>query len=215
MMTEPQMIQFKRRRAMKKLGLTIVIAAFLIGLAAAGVNARMDDGPGMAGAKGKGGGMGMSGEMGMGPRGGMGMWDGTHARHIISMLGLDDNQTAEVKSILFKLQKDMIKKRADIGVAEVELEEILDKDPVDMKAAEAKVKQVASLKAEATIMHIQGIEAVKARLTPEQKKKLMEVMPMRGMGRGMMNSPMMKREMPMEHHPEPSQSPPEKSKTKK
>ena len=66
----------------------------------------------------------------------------------------------------------MIKKRADIEVAEVELREILEKDPVDVKTAETKVKQIASLKTEAAVMHIQGIEDVKAKLTPEQKKKL-------------------------------------------
>jgi Spy/CpxP family protein refolding chaperone len=200
---------------MKKLGLSIITAAFLIGLVASGVNARMGGGQSMHGGPGMGSGMHMGGEMGMGPRGGMGMWDGAHARHIISMLDLSDNQTAEVKSILFKLQKDMIKKRADIEVAEVELEEILGADPVDMKAAEAKIKQIASLKADAAMMHIQGIETVKAKLTPEQKKKLMEFMPMRGMGQGMMNCPMMKHEKPMEHHPAPAQAPPEKTKPKK
>jgi Spy/CpxP family protein refolding chaperone len=187
---------------MKRLGLSMIIAAFLIGLASTGVNAEMHSGRGMGGG------------MDMGPGGGMGMWDGTHARHFISMLDLNDNQTAEVKSILFKLQKDMIRKRAEIEVAEVELEEILCKDPLDMAVVEAKVKQLASLKAEATMMHIQGVEAVKAKLTPEQKKKLVEIMPMRGMGRGMMNSPMMKHGMPMEHHPAPAQAP-EKSKAKK
>ena len=46
---------------MKKLGLSIITAAFLIGLAVASANAQM------------GGGKGMGGEMGMGPRCGMGM----------------------------------------------------------------------------------------------------------------------------------------------
>jgi hypothetical protein len=200
---------------MKRLGLSIITAAFIILLAASGANAGMHGGQSMHGGPGMGGGMHMAGEMGLGARGGMGMWDGAHARHFISMLGLDDNQTAEVKSVLFKLQKDMIKKRAEMEVAEVELDEILGKDPADMKVTEAKVKQIASLKAEAALMHIQGIEAVKAKLTPAQKKKLMDIMPGRGMGRGMMNCPLMRHEMPMEHHSAPAPPTPEKSKTKK
>ena len=143
--------------------------------------------------------MGMGGGMGMCGGGGMGMWDGTHAMHVISALGLDDNQSTEVKAVLLKLQKEMIQKRADIQVAEIELKEILEKDPVDVKVAETKVKQIASLKTEAAMIHIQGIEDVKAKLTPEQKKKLSEMMQMRGMGHGraMMDCPMMKDKMDM------------------
>jgi Spy/CpxP family protein refolding chaperone len=191
--------QLERKRAMKELRLSLIIAVFLTSLAVASANAQM------------GGGKGMGGGMGIGPGGGMGRWDGAHGRHIISALGLDDKQTAEVKSIFFKLQKDMLRKRVDIEVAEVELEEILGKDPVDIKAAEAKVKQIASLKAEAAMLHILGIEDVKAKLTPEQKKKLTEMMQMRGPGHGMMKCPMMKDEMPMGPHHKPAHGPPAKS----
>jgi len=174
---------------MKKLGLSIITAVLLTGLVGASADAQMGGG--------------------MGPGVGMGMWDGAHGRHIISTLGLDEKQSAEVKSIFFKLQRDMLKKRADIEVAEVELEEILGKDPVDLKAAEAKVKQIASLRAEATMLHIQGIEDVKAKLTPEQKKKLSEMLQMKGMDRGMMNCPMMKGEMPMRPHHMPTHALPQ------
>ena len=175
---------------MNRLGLSVIAAIFLIGLAAAFAYAQMGGG------------------MGMGPGRGMGLWDGAHGRHLISALGLDDKQSAEVKPILYKLRKDMLKKRADIQVAEVELEEILGKDPVDLKAAEAKVKQIASLKAEAAMLHIVGIEDVKAKLTPEQKKKLTEIMQTREMGHGMMNCPMMKGDMPMGPHHGPAHAPP-------
>jgi len=184
---------------MKKLGLSIITAAFLIGVAVASANAFMD------------GGKGMGGEMGMGPGCGMCMWDGAHGRHMISMLGLDDNQTAQVKPILYKLQKEMIKKRADIKVAEIELEEILGKDPVDMNTAEPKIKQIAALKADAAITHIQGIAALKAKLTAEQKKKLTEMMPMKGMGHGMLTCPMMKGRMHMGPHPGPAKASPAKA----
>ena len=171
---------------MKKIGLTIIAACFITGLVVVSAGAQMGGG--------KGSGMGMGAGMGMGGGGGMGMWDGSHAMHVISALGLDDNQSTEVKAILLKLQKEMIQKRADIQVAEIELKEILEKDPVDVKVAETKVKQIASLKTEAAMMHIQGIEDVKAKLTPEQKKKLSEMMQMRGMGHGraMMDCPLMK-----------------------
>ena len=164
---------------LKKIGLAIIAACFITGLVAAGAGAQMGNG--------RGGGKGM----GMGMGGGMGMWDGAHAMYVISALGLDDNQSKEVKAIVLKMQKEMIQKRADIQVAEIELREILDNYTVDIKAAETKVKQIASLKTEAAMMHIQGMEDVKAKLTAEQKKKLSEMLQMRH-GKGMMNCPMMK-----------------------
>lgn len=160
---------------MKKIGITIITLCFISGLLVASASAKM------------GGGMGS----GMGSGGGMGMWDGAHAMHIVSALGLDDNQSKEVKNVILKLQKALIQKRAEIQVAEIELSEILDKDTVDIKVAETKVKQIASLKTEAAMMHIQGIEDIKANLTPEQKKKLSEMMQMKH-GKGMMECPMMK-----------------------
>jgi Spy/CpxP family protein refolding chaperone len=171
------------RITLKKIGITIIAACLISGLVVAGASAQMGNG--------RGGGKGM--KMG----GGMGMWDGAHAMHVIRALGLDDNQTKEVKTILLKMQKEMIQKRADIQVAEIELREILDNDTVDIKAAETKVKQIASLKTEAAMMHIQGMEDVKAKLTAEQKKKLSEMLQMRH-GKGRMDCPMMKGIMDME-----------------
>lgn len=179
---------------MKKIGLTLITLCFISGLVVASAGAKMGGG--------------------MGSGGGMGMWDGAHAMHIVSALGLDDNQSKEVKNVLLKLQKAMIQKHAEIQVAEIELSEILDKDTVDIKAAETKVKQIASLKTEAAMMHIQGIEDIKANLTPEQKKKLSEMMQMKH-GKGMMDCPMMKGMMDMGPETGDTDAKPAKHKSKK
>jgi Spy/CpxP family protein refolding chaperone len=169
---------------MKRIGKIMITACIFSGLIIAVAGAQMSGGkgmgPGMSGKCGMGGGMGMGGGCGMG----MGMWDGAHATYIVDALGLDDSKETEIKSILQQLQKEMIKKKADIQVSEVELREILGKDPVDVKAAEAKLKQIASLKTDAAMMHIQGIEDMKTKLTPEQKKKMSDMMQMRGMNHG-------------------------------
>jgi Spy/CpxP family protein refolding chaperone len=179
---------------MKKIGLTIITLCFISGLVVASASAKM------------------GGAMGSG--GGMGMRDGAHAIHIVSALGLDDNQSKEVKNVILKLQKALIQKRAEIQVAEIELSEILDKDTVDTKVAETKVKQIASLKTEAAMMHIQGIEDIKANLTPEQKKKLPEMMQMKH-GKGMMDCPMMKGMMNMGPDTGDTDAKPAKNKSKK
>ena len=183
---------------MKKIGLTIITLCFISGLVVASASAKM------------GGGMGS----GMGSGGGMGMWDGAHAMHVVSVLGLDDNQSKEVKNVILKLQKALIQKRAEIQVAEIELSEILDNDTVDIKAAETKVKQIASLKTEAAMMHIQGMEDIKTKLTPEQKKKLSEMMQMKH-GKGMMDCPMMKGMMDMGPDTGDKDAKPAKNKSKK
>lgn len=191
---------------MKKIGLILIAACFITGLVVASASAQM-------GSKC----MDMGCGMGMGGGGGMGMWDSAHAMHVISALGLDDNQSTEVKALLRKLQKEMIQKRADIQVAEIELREILEKDPVDVKVAETKVKQIASLKTDAAMMHIQGVEDVKAKLTPDQKKKLSEMMQMRGMGHGMAmtDCPLMKGRMDVGPDPGSANTKPAKNKAPK
>jgi Spy/CpxP family protein refolding chaperone len=134
---------------------------------------RHEMGHGMAG-------MGMSGEHGM--------------PGMIASLGLNDTQREEIESIHFKCKREAIKKRAAVAVAEVDLREILGKEPVDMNAAEAKIKEIAGLKADLGILHIRSVEEIKTKLTPEQKKKFtsllgmgqMAEMGMMGMGEGMM-----------------------------
>lgn len=86
-------------------------------------------------------------------------------------LGLDEKQKETITAIHLRMKKDVIRKKADIDVAEVELRELLGKDAVDLKAAEAKVKQIESLRADMKMMHIRTHEEIKSNLTPEQKKK--------------------------------------------
>jgi Spy/CpxP family protein refolding chaperone len=99
----------------------------------------------------------------------------------LKALGLDEKQMGEVKAIHFRVMKEVIKKKADLQVARVEMKEILGQEPVDLKAAEAKIRQIEALRGDMKIMHIKAREEVKSKLTPEQKKKfeaMMATMPM-------------------------------------
>lgn len=132
-------------------------------------------------------GMHMGGEMkhhGMEGMGGMMGEDHPMWKHLVN-LGLDEKQREAVKSIKSKEMKEMIKKRADKQIAKVELKEILAKDPVDMRAVEAKLKQIETIKTDMHLSHIRTMEEVKALLTPVQKKKMKEMIEMGPMGRGM------------------------------
>jgi Spy/CpxP family protein refolding chaperone len=89
-------------------------------------------------------------------------------------LGLDEKQQAAIKEIQSSAMKDAIKKKAEIDVARIELMEVLDKDPVDIRAAEAMLRKIESLATDIHLSHIKEMEAIKAKLTPEQKKKFKE-----------------------------------------
>lgn len=103
------------------------------------------------------------------------MMDDKHPawKHLMG-LDLDEKQKAGVREIRSRVMKEMIKKRADEHVAGIELKDLLDKDPVDMKAVEAKLKQIEKVKTEMHLSLIRAREEVKSKLTPEQREKFKE-----------------------------------------
>jgi Spy/CpxP family protein refolding chaperone len=96
-------------------------------------------------------------------------------------LGLDEKQKEAITGIRNRLMKEMIRKQADRAIAKVELKELLDKDPVDMKAVETKLKQLETVQTDIHLSHIRTKEEIKSKLTPEQKKRFKEIMEMHPM----------------------------------
>ena len=138
-------------------------------------------------------------------------------KHLMA-LGLNEKQKVEVREIRNRVIKEMIKKRADVRIAGIEMKELIDKDPVDMKAVEAKLKQIEALKTEMQVSLIRAIEEAKSKLTPEQRKKFKEMLeiapdmgpPMMGaMRHDSMRMPLpppekqWRMQQDMEHMPEP------------
>ena len=152
---------------------------------------------------------------GMGMRAGMHECDmdcGCGGPHMekFKALGLDEKQSAAVQAIHLRTKKDMIRHKADVQIAEIDLKEVLSKDPVDMSAAEAAVKKIEGLKSEMRMLHIKAMEEIKTNLTPEQKKKFISIMGvgMMGHGKGMhgeCNMPCMDE---MEHGPDSGKTSP-------
>ena len=129
------------------------------------------DSKGMMGGQGMGSGM-MGGH---GPGGRM-----MEADHHLSMylegLNLDEQQKRAIGEIKSSIKKDTIRRMADISIARIELKDLLLQDPLDMKAVEAKVRQLGLLRTEMHLSHIKALEMIKAKLTPEQRKKITERM---------------------------------------
>ncbi|HUN55711.1 MAG TPA: periplasmic heavy metal sensor [Smithella sp.] len=87
-------------------------------------------------------------------------------------LKLSDKQKEALKEIENSAAKDLIRKNADEQIAEIELRELLDKDSVDLKAVETKLKEIAAIKTETRLIMIKSVENIKAELTSEQRETL-------------------------------------------
>jgi Spy/CpxP family protein refolding chaperone len=195
--------------SMRKILGSVVVGFIFMAMLVSNAQAQMC---GCMGEKGRGMHKGMMGVMGnhdMGMMHGMGsmqgggmMMDNDHPmwKYLMS-LGLDDKQNEALKTLRSRTMKEMVKKSADKKVADIELKDLLDKDSVDMKAVEALVKKKGSLNTEIFLAHIKAHEEMKSVLTPEQRKRLKEMMESgHGAGCGMNGGDAEHKDMPMHKH---------------
>ena len=120
---------------------------------------------------------GPSGMMGMMEGGGMGghmgmMEPGPMLRMLNTELALSEGQEKPLKDILYQVTKTSIKQQADVRVAELELQQLLDADPVEMGKVEGKLKDIEALRTAHRLNLIKAHEQAKSILTPEQRQKL-------------------------------------------
>jgi Spy/CpxP family protein refolding chaperone len=99
-----------------------------------------------------------------------------HMSQIMKGLSLDEQQKAFMGEVKSRMKKETIRRTADMRIVQIELKELLSQDTVDMKAVESKVKQLETMKTEMHLSHIKAMEDCKAKLTPEQRKKMKELM---------------------------------------
>lgn len=93
-------------------------------------------------------------------------------RMLKAELGLSDEQVKQLTSILSQATKARIKQRADLGIAEFELGELLEAEAVDMGHVEGKLKAIEGLRTTLRLSLIKAHEQAKGVLTPEQRQKL-------------------------------------------
>jgi len=109
-----------------------------------------------------------------------------HMSKHLMVINLDEQQKTLIGKIKSRMMKETIRRTADMRIVQIELRELLSQDPVDMKAVEAKVKQLEMMRTEVHLSHIKAMEDCKTKLTPEQRKKLREMIEagpmMEGMG---------------------------------
>jgi Spy/CpxP family protein refolding chaperone len=101
-------------------------------------------------------------------------------RDIKAELGLSDSQYAQLKKMRVDERRAAIRRRADMQIARLELNELLDASAPDEKVVAAKVKELNELQAAALKARVDARLALGKMLSPEQREKLNQ---MRGPGR--------------------------------
>ena len=85
-------------------------------------------------------------------------------------LGLNDEQTKQIRGILREAQKTSIKIRADLRVARIELGELVTQEKVDKGKIDAKLVQIGQLRQQRLRLRTDAVLATRDVLTPEQMK---------------------------------------------
>lgn len=87
-------------------------------------------------------------------------------------LGLSEEQQAKLKELRFKIEKETIALRSKIGIAELELRELLQSEEPDEAKIKSKIDEIGELKSTLRWTRVQGRLQVRNTLTSEQLEKL-------------------------------------------
>jgi Spy/CpxP family protein refolding chaperone len=87
-------------------------------------------------------------------------------------LNLSSDQVRNLERLRSDYERDAVKNESDLRVAEMDLAELMRGDAVDVKKAEAKIRDIERLRAEQRIARIRAIEQGKGVLSQEQREKL-------------------------------------------
>ncbi len=87
-------------------------------------------------------------------------------------LELSTDQVKSLRKLRSDFERAAIRRQADIRVAEMDLETLLDAETVDLEKVEPKIRQIEKLRADHRLTRIRTIEEGKAQLSSEQRKKL-------------------------------------------
>jgi Spy/CpxP family protein refolding chaperone len=90
-------------------------------------------------------------------------------------VGLSEDQVKTLEQLRSDFEKETIRNEADIRVAEIDLNNLLQAPTADMGKIEAKIREVERLRADLRIARIRAIDKGKALLSADQRKKLQEL----------------------------------------
>jgi Spy/CpxP family protein refolding chaperone len=114
------------------------------------------------------------GQMGPGMADGKGF--GMFRPDIMEKIGLTKEQKDTIQSMHSEHRKEMIRKNADLQLAEIDLQDMLRKDKPGMDLVKGQIQKIASLRGDIEFAKIKMQMDLKGILTDEQKAKLEKIM---------------------------------------
>ena len=143
-----------------------MIAALILGIALSASGAYAEDRhhPGKGGSE---------SQMGQG----MGMMDmKPHIAGMAEKLHLSEEQQDKLKALHTSYKKDMIEKKADREIAEIDLQELIQQEEPDLDAIEEQIREIADLEAAVRYAWVKLWIDAKSLLTEEQRPAFKELM---------------------------------------
>jgi Spy/CpxP family protein refolding chaperone len=90
-------------------------------------------------------------------------------------LQLSEDQIKKFSRIRSDYRKEMIKRKANLRVAELELWELIDTKDLDMSKTEKKVKEIQAMEADLMLYRIRALEQTRKFLSDEQYERFREM----------------------------------------
>ncbi len=87
-------------------------------------------------------------------------------------LGLSEDQIEALRNRHAEAKKQMIQLGSQIKMDMVDVHNAVMREEIDMKAAEAKIREIGKLKGDMFMAMIQAMNDMRQILTPEQRKKI-------------------------------------------
>lgn len=87
-------------------------------------------------------------------------------------LGLTSEQVQQLQALVNETRKALIRHRAEMQMAEVDLKTLMQADPVDLTQAETAVKDLEAQRSAMRLARLKAVASAKALLTPEQRQQV-------------------------------------------
>jgi len=94
-------------------------------------------------------------------------------------IGLSDEQLKKLTPLHREMQKNRVRSKADIKIAEMELMDIMEVKDFDLEKATASIKKIADLKSAHHNEMLKSMKEVRSILTEEQFQKMKKLHPMK------------------------------------
>ena len=91
-------------------------------------------------------------------------------------IGLTEEQISKIKTIHLEMEKKQVRFKADLGIAQIELREIMGVKDFDLDKASAQVRKIEDIKTAHRLEMLKSMKEVRSILTDEQFKKMKSMM---------------------------------------